>query len=366
MKMKKMIFIPLLFTTVLFFSCKVNDEVIETPDDSIEGCYVVNFGDYGSGGASISKYDYVSDKMTNFYYMQQNNGMELLSNIQYATTYNDSVYFIGNSPDQLITVNKMLKQTRNGVTDQLNNPRFCAGNGDYLYISCLGANPDWSSSIPGSYIAVFNLKTNTVEKKIDLPGGPEGLEIARGKLFVALNYKDSVAVINLGNDKVSYIETPAVTSYFLKDDKENMYVTLVSTVTDFSTETGIGYINTSSERLTETFPIENVSSAYGSVIQANADFSKIYIITSSYDLEWNLTGAVSVFDVNTGTFEAEPVINNIDGITGFAYNVKYNFFYVLSATTATGPGSMKIYSEDGSFLKEYAVGAYPVGAFFLE
>ena len=133
--------------------------------------------------------------------------------------------------------------------------------------------------MPDSYIAVFNIKTNTVEKTIGLPGGPEGLEIARGKLFAALNYKDSVAVINLGNEKVSYIETPAVTSYFLKDDKENLYVTLVSTVTDFSTETGIGYINTSSERLAETFPIENVSSAYGSVIQVNADFSKIYIIT---------------------------------------------------------------------------------------
>lgn len=365
MMMKKLIFIPLILIAVLFFSCKVEDEEIETPVESTEGCYIVNFGNYNSGGASISKYDYVSDKMTNFYYQQQNNGQELLSNIQDAITFNDSVYFIGNSPDQLIVVDKMLKQTRNGVTDQLYNPRFCVGDGNYLYISCLGANPDWTS-MPDSYIAVFNLETYTVEKTISVPGGPEGLEIAKGKLFAALNYRDSVAVIRLNNDKVTYIETPAVTSYFLKDDNENLYVTLVSTYADFSIETGIGYINTTNEKLSETFPLENVSTAYGSIIQSNADFSKIYLVTSSYDAEWNLTGAVSAFDVASGTFDAEPLISGVSGISGLAFNDKNSQLYVFSAPTATGAGSMKIYSEDGNFIKDYAVGASPIGAFFLE
>lgn len=363
--MKKLIFISTILTTVFFFSCKLEDEEIENPTDSTEGCYVVNFGNYGGGGASISKYDYVSDGMTNFYYKQQNNGSELLSNIQYATTFDDSVYFIGNSPDQLIMVNKMLKQTRNGITDQIYNPRFCVGYGDYLYISCLGASPDWVD-MPDSYIAVFNVKINTVEKTIDLPGGPEGLAVANGKLFAALNYRDSIAVIRLNNDKVSYIKTPAVTSYFLKDDEENLYVTLVSTFNDYSTETGIGYINTTNEKLAETFLMENVSTAYGSIIQANTDFSKIYLVTSSYDSEWNLTGAVSVFDVSNGTFEAEPLVGNITGISGLAFNTNNDQLYVFSAPTATGAGSMKIYSEEGSFIKEYAVGASPSGAFFLE
>ncbi len=362
---KSLIFITLTIFTVLFLSCDDNNNSIKNPTDLTEGCYVVNFGNYGSGGASISKYDYVADEMTNFFYQQQNGGMELLSNIQYATTFNDSVYLIGNSPDQLITTSKLFKQTRNGVTDQIYNPRFCVGNGDYLYISCLGANPDWSE-MPDSYIAVFNVKTNTVEKTIDIPGGPEGLEIAKGKLFAALNYKDSVAVINLTNDNVSYIETPAVTSYFLKDNQENLYVTLVSTYTDFSTKTGLGFINTTTENLEDTFLIDNVSSGYGSLIAANSDFTKVYLITSSYDTDWNLIGEVSSFDVNTGTFDAEPVVNNVAGLSGIAFNNKDNELYVFSAPSATGAGSMKIYAEDGSFVKEYAVGAYPVGAFFLE
>ena len=145
-----------------------------------------------------------------------------------------------------------------------------------------------------------------------------------------------------------------------------MYVTLVSTYTDFSTKTGLGFINTTTENLEDTFLIDNVSSGYGSLIAANSDFTKVYLITSSYDADWNLIGEVSSFDVNTGTFDAEPVVNNVAGLSGIAFNNKDNQFYVFSALSATGVGSMKIYSEEGSFVKEYAVGAYPVGAFFLE
>jgi hypothetical protein len=220
--------------------------------------------------------------------------------------------------------------------------------------------------MPDSYIAVYNLKTNAVEKKINLAGGPEGMAIAKGKLFVALNYKDSIAVINMTNDKVSYIKTPAVTTYFVKDDKENLYVTLVSTFNNFSTETGIGYINTGSERLSETFLIDNVSSGYGSIMVPNKDLSKIYLVTSSYDTDWHLTGAVAVFNVNSGAFDAEPIIGNISGINGIVSNNKYDLLYVLSAPSATGAGSLKIYSEEGNFLKDYAIGAFPTGAFFLD
>ena len=364
-RMKKLIFFTMLFISIQFISCDIEDEIIEDPSELTEGCYIYNQGSFGEGGASISKYDYVNDEMTNFYYQQQNNGTELLSNLQYVGTHSDSVYFIGNAPDELITVNKLFKQSRNSITDQIYNPRFCVGNGDYLYISCLGETLEWTN-MANSYIAVLNLKTNSIVKTIDLPGGPEGLEIAKGKLYAALNYKDSVAVINLSNDHISYIETPAVSSYFLKDNKENLYVTLVSTYSDFSMETGIGYINTASERLTETFPIDNVSGGYGTIMTSNDDFSKIYLVTSSYDSQYNLTGAVSVFNVNTKEFEAEPIVNNISGITSIAYNKKYNHIYVLSAPSTTGAGSMKIYSETGSFYEEYAVGAYPVGAFFLD
>jgi hypothetical protein len=364
--MKKPIFFSLiLFALVAFISCNNNEIDDPFPSELVEGCYVVNYGNYGKGGASISKYDYHNDVMTNFYDQNQNGGRELLSNIQHAYFYNDSIYLIGNSTDQLITMNPLLVQKKNGVTEQLSNPRFCVASGDYLYISCLGANPDWSK-FPGSYIAKFNIKSNKVEKTINLPGGPEGMEVANGKLFVALNYKDSIGVIDLKTEVVSYISTPAVTSYFVKDKSESLYVTLVSTYNNFSTETGIGYINTKTSKLESTYKLENVSSNYGSVIQANDDFSKIYVITSAYDANWNLTGAVAEFNVASKLFNTKNLIEGISGVSGITVNPYDDNIYVFSAPTVTGAGKMDIYSSTGSLLKSHAVGASPIAAFFLE
>lgn len=361
--MKKLAFI--LIAVFVFVACNNNETDDPFPSELVEGCYVVNYGNYGSGGASISKYDYANDVMTNFYNEQQIGGREFLSNIQYAYPYKDSVFLIGNSVDQLITLNPLLVQSKNGVTDQLNNPRFCVASGDYLYISCLGANPDWSK-FPGSYVAKYNIKNNKVEKTISLPGGPEGMEIANGKLFVALNYKDSIGIIDLKTEVVSYIATPAVTSYFVKDKSENLYVTLVSTYNNFSTETGLGYINSKTSKLESMYKIDNVSSGYGSVIQTNSDFTKIYVITSAYDANWNLTGAVAEFNVASKSFNTNNLVSGISGVSGIAVNPYDDNVYVFSAPSVTGAGKMEIYSSSGSFVKSHLVGAFPVGAFFLE
>lgn len=361
--MKKLAFI--LIAVFVFVACNNNETDDPFPSELVEGCYVVNYGNYGSGGASISKYDYTNDVMTNFYNEQQIGGREFLSNIQYAYPYKDSVFLIGNSVDQLITLNPLLVQSKNGVTDQLNNPRFCVASGDYLYISCLGANPDWSK-FPGSYVAKYNIKNNKVEKTISLPGGPEGMEIANGKLFVALNYKDSIGIIDLKTEVVSYIATPAVTSYFVKDKSENLYVTLVSTYNNFSTETGLGYINSKTSKLESVFKIDNVSSGYGSVIQANSDFTKIYVITSAYDANWNLTGAIAEFNVASKLFNTNNLVSRISGVSGIAVNPYDDNVYVFSAPSVTGAGKMEIYSSTGNFVKSHLVGAFPVGAFFLE
>jgi hypothetical protein len=365
MKRLALSFVLILFSLVLFVGCDNNEIEDQFPSELVEGCYVVNYGNYGKGGASISKYDYQNDVMTNFYDQNQNGGRELLSNIQQAYFYNDSVYLIGNSADQLITMNPLLKQTKNGVSEQLANPRFCVASGDYLYVSCLGANPDWSK-FPNSYIAKFNIKSNKVEKTIKLPGGPEGMEVANGKLFVALNYKDSIGVIDLKTEQVSYIATPAVTSYFVKDKSENLYVTLVSTYNNFSKETGLGYINTKIGKLESTYKTENVSSGYGSVIQANSAFTKIYVITSAYDANWNLTGAVAEFNVASKSFNTKSLVSGISGVSGIAVNPNDDNVYVFSAPSVTGAGKMEIFSSSGSLVKSYAVGAYPIGAFFLE
>ncbi|NQU86167.1 MAG: hypothetical protein HQ541_10445 [Mariniphaga sp.] len=362
----KRINVLIVFILLFVFLSSCKNDLFENPFPSeiVKGCYVVNYGNFGSGGASISKYDYETSEMSNFFYQAQNNGLELLSNIQYTYFYNDSIFLIANEPDQLIVVNPLFKQTQNGVSENLAKPRYCIASGNYLYISCWGENPDWSI-MPDSHIAKYNISSGLVEKTIPLPGGPEGLEVVGKYLYAALNYKDSVAVIDFNNEQVSYIETPSVTSYFVKDKQNNLYVTLLSTYANYSDQTGIGFINTTTNILEEIYNLDNVSSGYGSIMKANASLSKIYITTSSYDANWNLTGAVAELDIAGKTFASENIINDISGISGIAVNPFDENVYVFAAESAIGIGLMKIYSKSGNLINEYEVGSSPIDALFL-
>jgi hypothetical protein len=361
----------LTYFTVLFLalsvlsSCNKNDDPDIDPSELIKGCYIINFGNYEEGGASVSKYDYEADELTNFYYKNQNGGNELLSNIQYAYAYDGNVFMMGNVPDQVITVDELFVQTKNGVTAQIAKPRACVASGDYLYISCWGENADWNL-MPDSYIAKYNVKTQTVEETIDLPGGPEGIEISNGKLYAALNFRDSVAVINLSTEAVSYIVTPAVTSYFAKDNSGNLYVSLLNTYTDPSEETGLGYINTSTDELSSVYSLPDVSTEYGSILSANADKSKLYVISSAYDENYQVTGAVSVFDVATKTFASEKLISGISGPRGLTVNPNDGNIYLFTGESVTGAGLMKIYNPSGELQGQKTVGASPTMALFLD
>ncbi len=363
MKKSILYFSLLLFVTSCFTSCNDDDEN-SIPSSNITGCYVMNYGIWGSGSASISKYDYDKDSLVNNYYKKQN-GSELVSNIEYAYTYNDNVFLICSESDQIITLNDTLVQTYNGVTSLIATPRACAGNGGYLYISCWGDSPDYSK-MADSYIAKYNIETMTVEDTIHIAGGPEGVAIANGKLYAALNYKDSIAVIDLDDNSISYIGTPAVSSYFVEDTSGNLYVSLLSTYTFASGTTGLGYINTSTDELENVYTLDNVSTEYADMMAINEDKSKIYIISSSYDSSWNLVGGVAVFDISSKSFESSLLISGVAGIEGIAVNPKNDDIYLLTAESATSAGTMRIYNSEGTLQTKYTVGIYPTRMIFLE
>jgi len=351
-----------LFALVVFNSCSKDDPELY-PSALVKGAYILNYGSYDKGGSSISKYDYEKDELTNFYDQQQNKGAEFASNIQFAYKTGDHIFLMANSPDQAIVLDPLMIQAKNGVTDQIIKPRSCVADGKYLYISCWGEDPDWFL-MPNSYIAKYNIETNAVEKKIALAGGPEGLEISNGKLYVALNFKNAVAVIDLSTEAISYIETPAVCSYFLKDNSGNLYVSLVSSYTVPATKTGLGYINTSTNALT-VYELENVSTEYASIMAFSKDQSKIYIAAAAYDENWVMVGGVQTFNVATKTFASSSLISGISGLKGLSVNPVDGNIYVFVSPTTTTNGLMKIYSEAGQEIAEKSVGASPIMAIFL-
>ncbi len=320
--------------------------------------YIINAGSWSGDKSTITAYNKYADEVINGYYKSAN-GFDIVSSIQFAYHYNGNIYFMGNEVDEVFFVNdKTFEQTKNSIKENIVGPRNCQGNDNYLYVSCWGGNVWADQSL--SYIAKINLTTNSVEKKIPLAGGPEGLAIANNKLYAALNYKDSVAVMDLSTEAISYIALPAgnTPSYFEKDNQDNLYLNLGRRLSDYTTQTGLGYINTTTDQLEATYPLDAVSStSYVDVMAPNADFSKIYVMTSGYDANWNVSGGVAVFDVATKTFEASNLVENISGINGVGFYDNKVVYFV--APSVTGNGKMVAFQENGTKLKEYTTGIAP-------
>lgn len=343
----------LAIAATLFASCSSDDDNDIAPGAGT--CYVVNYGGYSEDKSSISVYDKDNDVLTNGHY-ETVNPVPMISNVQYAYNYDGNIYMMGNNADQVFWVDEVaFKQTDNGIKDDIIKPRYCVADGNYLYVSCWGG--DIWTDITLSYIAKVNIDTKKVEKKIALEGGPEGLAIVNGKLYAALNYKKSIAVMDLETEVFSYIETQAVSSYFIKDNKDNLYASQVSSYSSPSTETGLAYINTTTDEY-ELFKLDGISSSYVNIMSANDDFSKLYVMTSAYDASWNLSGAIAVFDTATKSFEATNLVEGISGLNGVGFYDNKVCSFIAPSTTANG--KFVTYSTDGTLIKEYETGISPL------
>lgn len=318
--------------------------------------FIINYGSYNTTSSTISAFNKYTDVVINAYYEYVNN-TTLNSNIQYAYNYGDKIFMLGNVADQLFWVDaKTLKQTENSIQN-VRKPRYCVADGNYLYVSCWGSDNIFYGDLSISYIAKVNLETKSVEKEISLPGGPEGLAIVDNKLYAALSFMDSIAVMDLGSDAISYIETPAFPTYFEKDEHDNFYVTLTRAWDDYSTQTGIAYLNTGTNEIEATYALDGVGTTYDNMLTFNSDASKLYVMTSGYDASYNLSGGVAVFDVASKSFENNRLIDGVSGLNGITFYNNQLFCFI--AETVTSGGKMVSYTEGGTKVKEYQTGAAP-------
>ncbi len=357
--MKKLIqLLPAFMAVALLFSaCSDDDNTIDPyPSELTKGAYVLGYGGFEKLAASITKYDYEADEITEYYYQRQNATAMIGASTQYIYQYDDEVYLTNNAPD-FVLVTDPLFVAQDTISTYIIKPRGCVASGDYLYIACWGGNV-WSD-ISLSYLVKYNRITKQVEKKIALEGGPEALEIANGKLYAALNYKNAVAVMDLTTEEFSYIATTEDCYNLLKDKNDNLYV-LMSNYSS-SDQTGLGYINTTTDALT-FYPLENVATSYASLMAFSKDESKIYIVSAS---GYPAVGGIAEFDTSAKTFGAEPLVTGVSGINGVSVNPEDGNIYVLISNGSSSKGSMQIYNEAGQLQSAKTVGSAPAWTLFL-
>lgn len=195
---KKLLFQSFLVLLSSFFICSCEKD-LNKPDlpavsTLLNGVFICNEGPFMSGTGTVSFLDNTSGTLSNSIFELVNN-RPLGNIVQSMEVVNGLGYIIVNNADKIEVVGMENFQSV-GKIENLTLPRFMiAVDERRAYVSC------WDNTV-----AVINLLTLTVEKRIPVQNGPERLLTNGSRVFVlnqgGFGIDSTVTVINSVNDKV--------------------------------------------------------------------------------------------------------------------------------------------------------------------
>lgn len=183
-------------------SKEITDQVIPMDQKVI----VINQGNFTEHSASISLYNEANGSIQNRVYEQANGVAIGATVISGAVAPNKQALIICNYPDKIEVVDsRTAKIVTDPITEGLASPRAAVvtdrriyvTNWDYDYI--VGSDGFWR--YPNSYVAVYDLQTKQLIKKVLVGTDAEGLLLYGSSLFVAT--REGVKVLDATADNMS-------------------------------------------------------------------------------------------------------------------------------------------------------------------
>lgn len=326
MKATKLIF-KLFLLSLVFVSCRNDDN--GTPVQTLyENGVLISGQGSGAGSGSIS---YVSNdykKVVNNIYALANNQKELGKFLQSLAFYDNKTYVVVDNTNSITVVGNTSFEEETKITEGLIGPKFMTVVGSKGYVT--------NSGTENSFVAIVDLKTNTVISKIDVTNGPEQIIHFKGKLFMTHTFShDLVSVIDLNNDnKVTTITVAgSPDELFINSNNELVVLSEGKTLYDDSWNViglkpgAIQTINPSSNEIIKTIAFtEGVK--VNLLMEYENDYyytsgGKVYKISNSDNslsttplFEATLSGmnikGGKLFGVNAGSYDALSSLNVYD------------------------------------------------------
>ena len=207
--MKKINFLKLLvvaLATLFFVACSKEDGVEVIPMD--QKVIVINQGNFTEHSASISLYDETTGTIQNRVYEQANGVAIGATVVSGAVAPNKQAYLICNYPDKIeIIDSRTAKIVTEPITDGLATPRTAVITDTRIYVTNwdydyeVASNGFWE--YPNSYVAVYDLQTKLLIKKVLVGTDAEGLLLYGNRLFIAT--REGVNVLDVAGDKMTSV-----------------------------------------------------------------------------------------------------------------------------------------------------------------
>lgn len=359
--MKKQLSKLAAFSALSLFAWSCNQSDPEPKGDYIQGVFVVNEGNFSQNNGAISFFTREqSTAQTDIYTTA--NGTALKGGVQgYVASGDIGIILVDNSAaglDKVEIVNSNTFKTVASIgAPDIENPREVVfGTNNKAYVSCWGTNADYTYKT--GYIAVVDLVSNKVTKKIDIASGPENLTFNNGKLFVGtVSYGGgkTLSVINTSTDALD--KTVAFTSAPTPigiDANGKLWV-----------NDGIKAVKLNADTYTTEATLTMGADATKSAgsFAFSADRRTIFFVLSYSDAQYVQHGETYKFGVDDAQINVTtPFIKRI--FSGLAVDPTQGLIYAGVTPSYAQAGYAIRYRADGSLVDSVKVNVAPTGFFF--
>ncbi|WP_439557694.1 YncE family protein [Dyadobacter sp.] len=344
--------------TVTVWSCNQSDP--EPKGDFARGVFVINEGNFSQNNGAISFFTRENTNAEVDIYAKAN-GTALKGGVQgYAAAGEQGIILVDNmnaGMDKIEFVNAYTFQKQGTIdSPEIDNPREVVISGNRAYVSCWGTNADYNYTT--GYIAVIDLNTKKVTKKIAIADGPENLVFTTGKLFVG-------TTSNTGGKILYVVDTNTETV--------TKTINLEGTPTPIGIDAngklwaGAGIkavkIDPASYAVETTLPIGTDAKKSAGNFALTNDLKSIVFTLSYYDANFVLHGETYKFGIgDTQINLATPLIRRV--FTGLAIDPSQGLIYAGVTPSYAQAGYAVRYRADGSLVDSVKVNVAPTGFFF--
>jgi len=257
------------------------------------GTYILNNGNFVSNDANFTAYNPYTKELNYNIFERSNEGRKLGDTAQdmiafgskiYIAVYNSGVIFVTDLEGKVI---KEIKTKATGSAANL-SPRFFTTWENYVYVTFYEG-----------YAGKIDTTSLTVTALAKVGDNPEQIKIAGEKLYVANsggmnypNYGKTLSVLNpVTMDVMSEVKVSDNPVYLESDSRGNLYVISMGNYNDVPSCLQIVNPNNDSVQKLE---LEGITPTFIAKGPGNA----LYLVSSSYDANWNLIADYYVFDTN--------------------------------------------------------------------
>jgi DNA-binding beta-propeller fold protein YncE len=356
MKMRKQLTNGIVAVALSTFAWSCNQSDPKPKGDYVDGVFVMTMGNFFENNGSLSFFKREERTADQDVYATANGG-SLKGGVQsYAVLNGTGAIAVDNSAAgqdlvEIVDANTMEKIASIGAPDIENPVKVAFASASKLYVSCWGTDV---ANFSTGYVAVVDLATNRVVKKINVSNGPDHLLINDGKLYVGtVSYGGgrTLSVIDIASDEiVKTVDFDGAPTPIGIDANGRLWVGSGIGLSKVSTDTyakGTLYAGSDVSKLATNFTF-------------SLDRKTIFFVLTSDYSQKGKTYKVGIEDSQIDV--TTPFIDRL--FTGLAVDPKQGLIYAGVTPSFVQSGYAVRYRANGTVLDSVKVGANPIGFVF--